>query len=216
MNFKDRESAAYLLLEKLKLYKDEHPIVAGIPRGAMPMAKIIADGLGGELTVLLVHKIPSAENREFAIGCVGLSGHIHRNSYVYEAGISDAYIESTAKSLVQSLQERQKAYGVKIPSMTGRTVIIVDDGIATGATTKCAIHEARSQNPEKIVLAAAVSAVDSAYEIKSLVDDFVVLATPRNFFSVGQFFSSFPQVSDQEVLDILHGSSLQGDVYESI
>lgn len=216
MNFKNRESAAYLLLEKLRSYMDKNPIVAGIPRGAMPMAKIIADGLRGELTAILVHKIPSYENREFAIGCVGLSGHIHRNSYVYEAGISEAYIQSTAKKMLESLKERQKAYGLKVRNMADRTVIIVDDGIATGATTKCAIYEARSQKPAKLVLAAAVSALDSAYEIKRLVDDFVVLDTPRNFFSVGQFFSSFPQVSDEEVLEILHGSSSQGDVYGTI
>lgn len=212
MNFRDRETAARLLLEKLKSYQGTNPIVAGIPRGAMPMAKIIADGLQGELTAVLVHKIPHPTNVEFAIGCVGISGHIHRSSYVDEYAVPESYIQAKAKEQLADLKSRQKNYGLVIPNMADRIVIIVDDGIATGATTKCAIHEVRSQQPAFVVLAAAVSARDSALELKSLVDDFIVLDTPRNFFSVGQFFEYFPQVSDAEVLEVLHGNDL-GDTY---
>lgn len=212
MNFRNRETAARLLLEKLKSYQGTNPIVAGIPRGAMPMAKIIAEGLQGELTAVLVHKIPHPTNTEFAIGCVGISGHIHRSSYVDEYAVPESYIQAMAKKQLADLKSRQKNYGLVIPNMADRIVIIVDDGIATGATTKCAIHEVRSQHPAFVVLAAAVSARDSAQELRSLVDDFVVLDTPANFFSVGQFFEYFPQVSDAEVLEALHGNN-QKDIY---
>ncbi|MDD4975014.1 MAG: phosphoribosyltransferase family protein [Bacteriovorax sp.] len=207
MYFKDREAAAYQLLEKLEKYRGKNPIVAGIPRGAMPMAKIIADGLGAELDAVLVHKIPHPENEEFAIGCVGISGNIHRLPYVEEFQISESYIQSAAKTQLETLKERQKKYGLGEPKMKDRIVIIVDDGIATGATTIGAISEVRSLGASKIILAAAVSATSAAREIKPLVDEFIVLDIPSGFFGVGQFFLSFPQVSDEEVIAMLHGEN---------
>jgi len=203
MYLKDRESAAYLLLDKLKQYKGMNPLVAGIPRGAMSMAKIIADGLGGELTAVLVHKIPSPENKEFAIGSVGISGHIHRDPYVYEYGIPDTYIDATALEQLDVLKKRKEQYKLGTPEYKDRIVLIVDDGIATGATTKCAIHEVQAQKPRKIVVVAAVTSVEAASEIRPLVDALIVLDRPRNFYSVGQFFAHFPQVTDEEVVRIL-------------
>lgn len=207
MMFKDRESAAYLLLEKLEKYRGKNPIVAGIPRGAMPMAKIIADGLGAELSAVLVHKIPHPENEEFAIGSIGISGKIHRLPYVSQYGISESYIQSAAKTQLETLKKRQSKYGLAEINMKDRIVIIVDDGIATGATTIGAISEVRSLGASKIVLATAVSSVSAAAEIKSLVDDFIVLDVPRNLFAVGQFFSHFPQVTDDVVVELLHGET---------
>lgn len=205
MIFKDRESAAHLLLERLEHYRSENPIVAGIPRGAMPMAKIIAEGLGAELSAILVHKIPYPGNEEFAIGSVGLSGNIQRASYASEYGISEAYIQSAAQKQLEVLKKRQKKYGLASIRLKNRVVIIVDDGIATGATTMGAIAEVRSQGAQKIVLAAAVSSVSAAKEIKKLVDDFVVLEVPRDLFAVGQYFANFPQVTDETVIELLHG-----------
>lgn len=206
MIFEKRESAAFLLLSRLQKYKDTNPLVLGIPRGAIPMAKIISDGLGGELSAVLVHKIPAPGNREFAIGCVGLSGHIYRSPYVYETGIPENYIQAEAQKERLDLEQRFQQYGLTRVDMKDRVVIIVDDGIATGATTKCAIHEVRAQSPQKIVLATAVSAKDSAVELEALVDEFVVLSVPFGFFSVGQFFNHFPQVTDEEVIEALHPS----------
>jgi predicted phosphoribosyltransferase len=167
MVFKDRESAAYQLLEKLEKYRGKNPIVAGIPRGAMPMAKIIAEGLGGQLAVALVHKIPHPDNEEFAIGSVGLSGNIQRLPYVEEVGISDTYIQSAAKKQLKILKQRQASYGLGEVKMKDRIVIIVDDGIATGATTIGAISEVRSLGASK--------------RIMPLVDEFVVLDIPVGF-----------------------------------
>lgn len=204
MIFENREHAAFLLLEKLKKYKEKNPLVLGIPRGAIPMAKIISDGLGGELSAILVHKIPAPGNHEFAIGCVGLSGHIYRSPYVYEAGIPENYIQAEAQREHLVLEQRFQQYGLSKVEMRDRVVIIVDDGIATGATTKCAVHEVRAKSPKKIILATAVSAQDSATELEELVDELIVLSVPFGFFSVGQFFNHFPQVSDEEVIEALH------------
>jgi len=207
MIFRDREEAAYQLLEKLIHYKGKNVIVAGIPRGAMPMAKIIAEGLGAELNAVLVHKIPHPDSEEFGIGCVGISGNIHRLPYVERADISESYIQAAAKKQLKTLKERQRRYGLGEPKMKDRIVIIVDDGIATGATTIGAISEVRSVGAAKIVLAAAVSAREAAAQIKPLVDEFIVLDIPPGFFAVAQFFSNFPQVTDDEVVEMLHGES---------
>lgn len=207
MAFRDREEAAFQLLKKLTHYKDKNVIVAGIPRGAMPMAKIIADGLGAELGAVLVHKIPHPDNEEFAIGSVGLSGNIHRLPYVEHAGISEAYIQTAARKQLETLKERRRKYGLGELNMKDRVVIIVDDGIATGATTIGAISEVRSVGAAKIVLAAAVSARDAAAQIKPLVDEFIVMDIPPGFFAVAQFFDHFPQVTDEEVIEMLHGEN---------
>lgn len=204
MVFRDREEAAYLLLEKLTKFKDQNPIVAGIPRGAMPMAKIIADGLGAEMSAVLVHKIPHPENEEFAIGCVGISGGIHLNPYVENSGISESYIKAAAKKQLGVLKERQRKYGLGEIQMKDRIVILVDDGIATGATTLGAIAEVRSAGASKIILAAAVSSRSAAAEIKKLVDELIILDIPLGFFAVAQFFANFPQVTDDEVVKMLH------------
>ncbi len=207
MIFTDRESAAYLLLEKLQRYGGKKPIVAGIPRGAMPMAKIIADGLGAEISAVLVHKIPHPDNEEYAIGSIGISGNINLLPQAAEDGISESYIQTAAKRQLETLKKRQSKYGLEKINMKDRTVIIVDDGIATGATTIGAIAEVRAQGASKIVLATAVSSTSAAAEIKSLVDEFIALDIPRNLYAVGQFFAHFPQVTDDDVVRLLHGES---------
>lgn len=207
MIFKDRESAANQLIPKLQKFKNDNPLIVGIPRGAMPMAKIIADSLGADLSAVLVHKIPHPFNVEFAIGSIGISGKIHLQPYAKNNDIPEDYIRGATKIQFRTLKERQKRYGLENLTMKDRTVILVDDGIATGATVIGAISEVRALGAKKVILAAAVSSSDAASEIKHLVDDFIVLDIPPGFYSVGQFFSYFPQVSDQEVISILHGES---------
>lgn len=205
MVFNDREEAAFKLLEKLHKYIGEGAVVLGIPRGAMPMAKIIAEGLGSPLGAVLVHKIPHPYNAEFAIGSIGLSGAIHLSPSIDQSSIPESYIQMAAREQIKILKERQQKYGLNEINLNGRTVIIVDDGIATGETTIAAIAEVRAQGAEKVVVAAAVSATEAARNIKRLVDEFVVLDTPRGFFAVAQFFFYFPQVTDEQVIEMLHG-----------
>lgn len=203
MNFADRESAARLLLGKLKKYKGQNPLVLGIPRGAMPMAKVIARGLGGELGAVLVHKIPYPGGEEFAVGCVGISGHVHSMPYAHDFKVPEEYMRKTAEAQLEVLKKRKADFGIGEYDYENRTVIIVDDGIATGATTICAIHEVRSRHPGKVVLACAVAPPGTARKLRPMVDEFVVLDEPETFYAVGQFFDHFPQVSDEQVVEIL-------------
>lgn len=203
MIFKDRTEAANLLVKKLEQYKGSHPLVLGIPRGAIPMAKIIAEGLQGEMGAILVHKIPAPFHEEFAIGAIGLSGKIQKMPYFDSLGIPEIYLEEAAKKQWDILKKRQKLYGLKEPNYENKTVIIVDDGIATGATTLSAIQEVLSCKPKKIISATAVASEESVEKIKKYVDDMVVLYVPPDFQAVGQFFSNFSQVDDEEVIKIL-------------
>ncbi len=205
MIFANREHAAYLLLEKLKSHKSENPLVLGIPRGAMPMAKIIATGLGAELGAILVHKICHPRNEELAIGCVGLSGSKHILNRSEFSEISKDYIDNEANNQLQKLVDRNKKYGLKKIECLDRLVIIVDDGIATGATTMCAIQDVRKLRPKKIILAAAVAAEQSLNMLRPMVDEVVVLEVPDNFWGVSQVFEDFAQVDDNEVKRILTG-----------
>ena len=202
MKFKTREEAAKLLVKALAQYKGQNPLVLGIPRGAVPMAKIIAEGLQGEVGVVLVHKIPAPNNEELAVGSVGLSGNIQYSPYTFD-GITEAYIAQAAAKQLQVLKSRQQKYGLKTPDYTNRIVIIVDDGIATGATVLSAISEVKSQTPKKIIIATAVTAQDSARKIRSSADELVALYEPKEFYAVGQFFDNFAQVSDEDVIKIL-------------
>lgn len=205
MIFKNRDHAAKSLLEKLQEYKGKNVIVAGIPRGSMPMARYIADQLGSELTALIVHKIPAPGNEELAIGSIGLSGNIHLLAWIEDYKIPEEYIEEAARDELGVLKARQEKYGLPLPNFKGRTVIIVDDGVATGATTIAAIHEVRSYVPKKIILATPVASLEAAEELSTLVEEVVCLYIPPEMASISQFYESFPQISDNEVINILHG-----------
>lgn len=207
MKFKDRVEAAQLLLNKLEKYKGTHPLVLGIPRGAVPMAVIIAKALQGELGVVLVHKIPAPHNDEFAIASIGLSGQIQPSPYIEALNISKAYLKSAAEQQLTLLKTREKLYGTKKPDYKDRIVIIVDDGIATGATTLSAIYEVSLYHPQKIVLVAPVASRDSACKIRAAVDELITLDEPSDFQAVGQYYEHFNQVTDEEVITILNPST---------
>lgn len=202
---KDRTEAARLLLKKLSMYKGKNPLVLGIPRGAMPMAHIIASGLEGELNAILIRKIPAPFFDELAIGAVGLSGHILKLPLADTYNISESYIKEEASKQLKLLAQRKDQFDLPELNCKDRIVIVVDDGIATGATALGAIHDVAAQNPAKIVLAAAVVAKATAIQLRHKVDELVVLAEPEDFGSVSQFFSDFSEVTDRQVLDLLKG-----------
>lgn len=204
MIFQDRLEAASLLLKKLSQYKNHNVIVAGIPRGAIPMASLIAQGLQGELTAVLVRKISAPGNEEFAIGSIGLSGHVHLSPWAKAYADPETLSHAMAKEK-EVLRERKKRYGLVTPHCEGRTIIIVDDGIATGATTMSAVREVRSWGAEKIVLAVPVASEESARSLRQEVDEFIALFIPESMSSVGEFYLNFPQVSDLEVERLLRG-----------
>lgn len=213
--FKDREDAARRLRQALARYKGQNALVLAIPRGAVPMAKIIADGLGGELSAILVHKIPSPESEEFAIGSVGLSGKIHKTPYAERMSIPESYIKMEAQRQLTKLEERYEKYGLVAPNYKNRIVIIVDDGIATGATVIGAIREVLLHKPKRLIVAAAVASKEASEQIRHLADDLVLLEEPEFFYSVSLFFERFDQVTDEEAMAILR-AGVAGQVETSL
>ncbi|HEY8270005.1 MAG TPA: phosphoribosyltransferase family protein, partial [Pseudobdellovibrionaceae bacterium] len=178
-------------------------LVLGIPRGAMPMARIIAEGLDGELNAILIHKIPAPNQPELAIGSVGLSGDIYRLPLIETYEIPEFYVQQAAHQQLEILKKRSERFHLPPLVCKDRIVIIVDDGVATGATVFGAIHEIRQQAPRKLILAAGVVAKSTAEEIRPLVDELISLNEPEYFYAVSQFFEDFSQVTDEEVVEIL-------------
>lgn len=205
MYFQNRNQAAESLVEKLSHLCGEHPLILGIPRGSVPMAKVLADQLGGDLDVVLVHKIGAPDNPEFAIGSVSEFGTLYRSYGIEFYELSNEDLRNLADAEVKKLKEKRKRYSpIHAPiSPTNRTVVIVDDGIATGSTMLAAIRALRSQNPKKIIVAAPVASVSAIELVKKEADETVVLDTPVDFMSISQFYDEFSQVSDEEVFEIL-------------
>ncbi len=205
MRFDDRADAARQLSLRLTAYAAEHPLVLAIPRGGVPLGRVIADALHAPLDVVLVRKIGAPFNPEFAVGSIGESGAIYVADHAARAGANADWLNSEAARQLALIRRRRAAYSVlRAPiAVAGRTVILVDDGLATGATARAAIHEIRRQSPARLVMAVPVAADDAASAIASLVDDFISLQTPPDFRGVGQFYRDFDQVDDATVTRLL-------------
>jgi putative phosphoribosyl transferase len=205
MLFENRAQAARLLGAKLAAYRGRNPLVLGVPRGAVPMATIIADGLGGDVDVVLVHKLGAPGQPELAIGSVDENGHVYLSEFVGELGVSDDYIDREIKVQVEALQRRRRLYTPIRPPLdpAGRVVIIVDDGIATGSSIIAALRAVREKKPTQLIAATAVAPPETVERLQREADDIVCLASPSIFFAIGAFFGDFSQVSDEEVMKVL-------------
>lgn len=211
MYFRDRNDAAQLLAKALKAYKGKNPLVLAIPRGAVPMGKLIADALGGEVDVVLVRKLRAPGNPELAIGAIDETGWCHIADYAETAGANAGYIEQEKLAQLETIRRRRAAYTPDTPvrppvDPADRIVIVIDDGLATGATMISALHALRSRKPQKLICATPVSPPDTLNKIKQYADEVVCLEAPVNFYAVGQFYLDFPQVEDEEVIAILRES----------
>lgn len=207
MIFQDREEAARLLAIRLtSYYKKKRPLVVAIPRGAVPMAKIIADSLGGDLDVVLVHKLGHADQPELAIGAIDESGKVLLSDYAYE--IDEDYLEAEKARQLEILRRRRALYTPRRAPIDPRrrVVIVVDDGIATGSTITAALRAIRAQNPKKLVVAVAVASPEAARALRREADALVSLSVAAGFRAVGQFFEDFSEVTDEEVIAILEKS----------
>jgi len=203
--FRDREEAARHLLRALDRFRGERPLVLAIPRGAVRMGRIIADGLGGELDVVLVRKIGAPGNPELAIGAVDEQGAVVLNDNAAWLGSDNAYVQHEARRELALIRERRERYRHGQPALAvrDRCVIVVDDGLATGATMSAALKATRAQDPSRLICAVPVAAHESLAEVAELADEVVCLATPAPFYAVGQYYSNFSSVSDAEVAQVL-------------
>jgi len=213
MEFKNRIEAALKLVEHLQEQKNKNPLVLAIPRGAVPMARIIANELRGELDVALVHKVGHPSNSEFAMASVNEEGDIFLgapNRY----GLSEADIKILAAKEIKKLQQKRKQYTPhhKPIDPKNRVVIIVDDGIATGSTMLAAVRSLQAKKPARIIVATPVASSQAVKSILSEGAEMVTLQIPQTFLSVGDFFKDFSQVTDEEVMRILKNEDKGSDV----
>lgn len=200
-----------MLAHSLREYKGRHPLILAIPRGAVPMGRIIADLLGGDLDVVLVHKLSAPISAELAIGAIDETGWTYIAPYAEEYGGSGVFLEQEKLRQLQVLRKRRAQYTpCKQPvDPAGRIAIVVDDGLATGATMIAALHATRARHPSELVCAVPVAAPDSLEQVTPLADKILCLSAPAGFMAVGQFYRSFPQIGDDEVISILsrHGKN---------
>jgi predicted phosphoribosyltransferase len=208
MLFLDRADAGRKLARALASYKDQDPVALALPRGGLPVAAEIAAALGAPLDIVLVRKIGLPEQPELAMGAVvdGDPPIVARNEDVIAAaGVSEREFEAAcARELAEIERRRQRFLGHRRRAeIAGRTAIVTDDGVATGATARAALRAIRRRGPKKLVLAVPVAARDTIERLRGEVDAVVCLEAPRFFNAVGAFYADFRQVADEEVSAIL-------------
>lgn len=203
--FDSRRDAAQKLASALSAFRHSNPLVLAIPRGAVEMGRILADQLGGEVDVVLVRKLGAPGNPEFAVGAVDETGWMYVADHAATAGADTVYLAAEKERQLELLRQRRALYTPSRPPIDpkGRVVIVVDDGLATGATMIAALHAARARDPAHLVCAVPVAAPESLRTVRSHADELVYLDAPYYFQAVGQFYREFPQVSDAEVVRLL-------------
>lgn len=203
--FKDRIDAAHQLAQKLLHYRDRHALVLGIPRGAVPMAAIIARTLNADLDVVLVRKLGAPGQPELAIGAVDESGWTYLSGLAERLGISPDQIKAEKAVQLQIIAKRREQYSCGHPRFdpADRTVIVVDDGAATGSTMSAALHALSQHHPRRLICAVPVATTDTLRKLSTLADEVICLQTPTYLGSVGQFYERFSQVEDDEVVSTL-------------
>jgi putative phosphoribosyl transferase len=208
MPFINRSDAGRRLATALARYRSQKPVVLALPRGGVPVAAQVAEHLGAPLDLILVRKIGVPFQPELAMGAVvdGSAPLIVRNEDVIRStAVGAADFETICKRELAEIERRRRHYlgGRAAVEVQGRTAIVIDDGIATGATTRAALRATRARNPARLVLAVPVAAADTLKELGAEVDDIVCLESPEDFDAIGLFYDDFRQVTDREVIAIL-------------
>ena len=203
----DREAAGRLLAAALTDF-DHQPdvIVLALPRGGVPVAAEIARALQVRLDLMLVRKLGVPGYEELAMGAIASGGvRVMNEEVVRQINIPPSAVEAAVRREGQELQRREKAYRDNRPALDvkGRTVLLVDDGLATGATMRAAVTALRRQHPRRIVIAVPTAAPDTCEEFRAEVDDIVCAITPTAFYAVGAWYEQFPQNTDEEVQQLL-------------
>jgi putative phosphoribosyl transferase len=206
--FRDRKDAGRRLAEALSGYKGEHPVVLALPRGGVPVATEVAHALAAPLDLILVRKIGVPFHPELAMGAVvdGSAPLVVRNEDVIRAArVSEAeFVAIRDRELAEIKRRRARYVGDRShPDLKGRVVIVIDDGIATGATTRAALRAVRKQEPSRLVLAVPVAPTSTLQELRDEADEIVCLEDYEPFGAVGAYYADFGQTSDEEVAALL-------------
>ncbi|PAU45257.1 phosphoribosyltransferase [Streptomyces albireticuli] len=214
MRFRDRVDAGRRLADRLGPLRAESPVVLGLPRGGVPVAYEVARALGAPLDVILVRKLGVPLHEEVGFGAVGedgvrvLNDDIMRVSRVGEDDLAEIQAHEEARLARQAGTFRG---GRPRVALEGRTAVVVDDGVATGATASAACRVARAHGAARVVLAVPVSAPDAAEALRAEVDELICLTTPAVFFAVGEWYQDFSQTTDEEVVALLRRGGAAGD-----
>jgi len=207
MLFRDRADAGRHLLSRLGAYHGRPDVVVlGLPRGGIPVGYEVARGLGAPLDVFVVRKLGVPGQEELAMGAIATGGVRVVNRDVVDAlHIAPDVLDRAAAQELRELERRERSYrgDRPEPKVEGRTVILVDDGLATGSTMRAAVQALRQQRPARIVVAVPVAAFATCEELRREVEDVVCFATPEPFMAVGRFYDDFSQTTDEEVHDLL-------------
>lgn len=210
--FADRRDAARQLAQELAAYRGRRPLVLGIPRGGVILAQEVAHALDADMDVLLAHKLSSPGHPELAMGSVAESGGLFLNEEVIRSlDVDERRIQQERDRRMAEIRRRSELFRAYLPRMPlkDRTVIVTDDGVATGATTQAAIRAARLERPDRLVGALPVGPEDTMIELARETDELICLRSPPSFAAVGQFYQHFEPVTDDDVLEALREEGLR-------
>lgn len=198
--FRDRTQAGERLADALEQAGVAADVVLAIPRGALPLGRAVADRLGAPLDVVVAKKIGAPDNPELAVGAVAEDGSVWRNrDLIAELGVEEAYLERERRSVAEAAREKADRYRQgPSPDLTGRRVVVVDDGVATGATMRACLQRVRESDPASVVVAVPVGPPDTLADLEAFADEVIALETPEAFRAVGAYYRDFAQVPDEE------------------
>jgi predicted phosphoribosyltransferase len=208
MSFRDRQDAGRRLAARLRSYKNQHPVILALPRGGVPVAAEVAAELGAPLDLILVRKIGLPWQPELAMGAVVDGGAplvVRNESVVRLARISHSEFKRVCDEELAEIERRRRLYlgDRKRIDIAGRTAIVVDDGVATGATTRAALRATRMRSPKTLILAVPVGPTQVIAEMREEADEVICLEEHEYFGAIGLYYSDFRQIEDQDVIDLL-------------
>lgn len=212
MIFKDRSEAGLLLSQKLSSFRGSQSLILGLARGGVAIAAEVGHKLNLPFDVLIIKKIPSPGDPELAVGALAPDGVSFINwKFAHSVGADEAYIKSQITNLNDQIKKKTLIYRDRKPplNLKEKTVILVDDGAATGASIEAAVKWSKRKHAKKIIVALPVAPKDLRQKVKPEVNELIILETPKEFVSVGQFYKNFPQISDEKVIELLRNSYQQ-------